>query len=132
MKPKGSPATARPVKASAKKGYIPTRGDIVRMNLDPVKGHEQSGERPVIVLSLDVFNAQTSQIFICPITNTDRGRKPFEVRFVNHPKVTGVALVDQCRYVDFNSRLIRFVAKCPPKILEAVVGKHAASLGIID
>jgi mRNA interferase MazF len=74
----------------------------------------------------------TSQIFICPITNTDRNRETFEVRFVNNPKVTGVALVDQCRYVDFDSRLIRFVTKCPSKILDEILGKHAGVLGIID
>lgn len=130
MKPKVSHATARPAKASTNQRYVPARGDIVYLDLDPVKGHEQGGERPVVVLSLKEYNNKTSQVFICPITNTDRSRTAFEVRFGNHPRVTGVALVDQCRYVDFDPRFTRFHAKCPPKILEEIVGKHLAIMGV--
>jgi mRNA interferase MazF len=31
--------------------YIPDRGDVVWISLDPQAGHEQSGHRPVLVLS---------------------------------------------------------------------------------
>jgi mRNA interferase MazF len=32
------------------------RGDIVWADPNPVRGHEQGGRRPVLVLSQDVFN----------------------------------------------------------------------------
>jgi len=32
------------------------RGEIYWTNLDPARGHEQSGERPALVLSHDAFN----------------------------------------------------------------------------
>jgi mRNA interferase MazF len=32
------------------------RGQIYFVNLDPVQGHEQSGERPVLVISVDAIN----------------------------------------------------------------------------
>ena len=32
------------------------RGDIVWATLDPVRGHEQGGTRPIVVISHDVFN----------------------------------------------------------------------------
>ena len=32
------------------------RGDVLWADLDPVRGHEQAGHRPVVVLSEDVFN----------------------------------------------------------------------------
>ncbi|MBU4225119.1 MAG: type II toxin-antitoxin system PemK/MazF family toxin [Chloroflexi bacterium] len=32
------------------------RGEIYFVNLNPVKGREQAGERPVMVLSIDVIN----------------------------------------------------------------------------
>jgi mRNA interferase MazF len=32
------------------------RGDIVRADLDPIKGREQAGRRPVLILSHDIFN----------------------------------------------------------------------------
>ena len=38
------------------------RGDIVWADLDPVRGHEQAGKRPVVVLSEDVFNARTGTV----------------------------------------------------------------------
>ena len=35
---------------------VPTRGDILALSLDPTKGHEIRGTRPVLVLSADAFN----------------------------------------------------------------------------
>ena len=32
------------------------RGEIYVVNLNPVKGREQAGDRPVLVLSIDVIN----------------------------------------------------------------------------
>ena len=34
---------------------VPDRGDILHIDLDPVKGREQQGERPVLVLTPAVF-----------------------------------------------------------------------------
>ena len=53
------------------KKYIPKRGDIVYSDFNPIKGHEQSGFRPVLVLSSDMFNNFTKIVIVCPIsTNT--------------------------------------------------------------
>src|SRR5436853_7942619 len=38
------------------------RGDILWANLDPTQGHEQSGLRPVLVLSQDVFNDRSGTV----------------------------------------------------------------------
>ena len=35
------------------------RGDIRWVDLDPTRGHEQAGKRPVLVLSADVFNERS-------------------------------------------------------------------------
>ena len=40
----------------ARAGYVPARGDFVRVVLDPRVGREQSGERPALVLSDRRFN----------------------------------------------------------------------------
>ena len=34
------------------------RGDIYFVNLNPTVGHEQAGQRPVLVLSVDEINSQ--------------------------------------------------------------------------
>ncbi|MDP4197982.1 MAG: type II toxin-antitoxin system PemK/MazF family toxin [Bacteroidota bacterium] len=45
------------------------RGDIIRVVLDPVKGHEQSGIRPAVVLSPLLINEFSSTILVAAITS---------------------------------------------------------------
>ena len=45
------------------------RGDIYLVSLDPTAGHEQSGSRPVLVVSPAEFNEATKLPVILPITN---------------------------------------------------------------
>lgn len=58
---------------------IPSRGEIWWVDLNPVKGHEQSGRRPGLVLSVDTFNhGPAGMAIIIPVTKTDR-KIPFHV-----------------------------------------------------
>jgi mRNA interferase MazF len=45
------------------------RGDIVWANLDPTQGHEQSGQRPVLILSHDVFNERSHTVIAVALTS---------------------------------------------------------------
>ena len=45
------------------------RGDVVWADLDPVRGHEQGGQRPVVVISHDVFNARSGTVIALAITS---------------------------------------------------------------
>jgi mRNA interferase MazF len=45
------------------------RGDIVWADLDPTAGHEQSGRRPVLVLSEDVFNDRSGTVIAVAVTS---------------------------------------------------------------
>ena len=45
------------------------RGDIYMVSLDPTAGHEQSGSRPVLVVSPAEFNEVDAPPVILPITN---------------------------------------------------------------
>jgi mRNA interferase MazF len=44
------------------------RGDIVWADLGPARGSEQTGRRPVLVLSHDVFNARSGTVIALAIT----------------------------------------------------------------
>jgi mRNA interferase MazF len=44
------------------------RGDVVWADLNPVRGHEQGGRRPVVVISEDVFNARSGTVIALAIT----------------------------------------------------------------
>jgi mRNA interferase MazF len=53
------------------------RGDIVWADLDPTQGHEQSGRRPIVVLSQDVFNERSGTVIACALTSQEpRARFP--------------------------------------------------------
>ncbi|MBP1592114.1 MAG: type II toxin-antitoxin system PemK/MazF family toxin, partial [Oscillospiraceae bacterium] len=47
------------------------QGDIIKVNLNPQRGHEQAGYRPALVVSNDTFNTYAKLAIVCPITNTD-------------------------------------------------------------
>jgi len=45
------------------------RGSVHWAELNPVKGHEQSGTRPVLILSHDVFNERSGTVIAIAITS---------------------------------------------------------------
>lgn len=45
------------------------RGDIFYVNLDPTKGSEQAGTRPVLVIQNDVGNEYAPTVIIAPLTS---------------------------------------------------------------
>jgi len=45
------------------------RGDIRWADLDPVRGREQSGRRPVLVISQDVFNERSGTVIAVALTS---------------------------------------------------------------
>ncbi len=45
------------------------RGDIIRADLNPLRGREQAGQRPVLVLSHDVFNERSGTVIAVALTS---------------------------------------------------------------
>ena len=45
------------------------RGDIFWADLDPARGHEQAGMRPVLVISQDIFNEHSGTVIAMAITS---------------------------------------------------------------
>ena len=45
------------------------RGDIYWADLNPTKGHEQAGMRPVLILSHDVFNDRSGTVIAMALTS---------------------------------------------------------------
>jgi len=80
----------------------PKQGDIIKLNLGPTKGHEQSGYRPVLVVSNASFSKASNMIIICPITSTDRN-SPLHIRLDGFI-TTGFVMCDQVKAVDVRAR----------------------------
>lgn len=87
------------------------RGDIIWVDLDPVKGHEQAKRRPCLVLTPRAFNRH-GLLFIAPITSKVKGH-PFEVA-ISSGKISGVVLVDHSRSIDGEARKLSRVSGCAP------------------
>lgn len=101
-------------------GYIPRKGELILLTFDPQSGHEQRGRRPALVVSNDLFNQHTGLCIACPITNTDRGH-PFHVAVSSGTGVTGYAMVEQVKSIDFRSRKAKRVGVAPAAMLEEVL-----------
>ena len=78
------------------------QGDIIKLDLNPTKGHEQAGYRPVLVISNAAFSRASNMLIVCPITNTNR-RSPLHVE-LSGLQTTGFVMCDQVRVVDIRAR----------------------------
>ena len=102
--------------------YVPNRGDIVYLDFNPTKGHEQRGHRPAFVLSPRNYNAKSSLALFIPITKQQKGY-PFEVLLPSELQIQGVILVDQIKCLDWKARNVQFVESVPEDVVEEVQAK---------
>jgi mRNA interferase MazF len=48
------------------------RGEIRWADLNPVRGHEQAGLRPVLILSQDIFNERSGTVIAVALTSQEQ------------------------------------------------------------
>ncbi|WP_165792213.1 type II toxin-antitoxin system PemK/MazF family toxin [Desulfocucumis palustris] len=109
----------------------PSRGDIWLVDLNPVRGHEQAGKRPALVLSVDLFNSgPAGLVVVLPITTKEKGI-PFHVEVF--PPEGGLKENSFIKCEDIRSiskdRLYRRLGTVSPLILEAVEDRIRILLG---
>lgn len=100
--------------------YIPKQGDIVLLDFNPTKGHEQTGKRPAIVISNNVFNKNTKMAIVCPITSNEK-EFPTHYLLENTKKVHGSVLCEHIRSINFEIRNLKFVEKASENDLLSVI-----------
>jgi len=105
-----------------KKTYVPERGDIVWISLNPQAGHEQSGRRPALVVSPSSYNSKVGLAILCPITNQVKGY-PFEVVLPAGLKVSGAVLADHVKSLDWRIRQAEFICRLPNELTGEVLKK---------
>jgi mRNA interferase MazF len=110
-----------------KSGYVPERGDVVWITLDPQAGHEQAGRRPTLVLSPAAYNGRVGLALLCPITSQVKGY-PFEVPLPQGLPITGVILADEVKSLDWRARKASRAGKVPQEVVTQVLQRLNALL----
>lgn len=105
--------------------YIPERGDIMHVDLNPSVGQEQRGERYVFVLSPSAFN-RLGLVLVAPVTiggNQSRN-SGFAVSLVGAGTQTqGIIQSEQLRTIDYRKRRARYVERTSRHIIDEVLAR---------
>ncbi|NLW48684.1 MAG: type II toxin-antitoxin system PemK/MazF family toxin [Firmicutes bacterium] len=110
----------------------PSRGDIWLVDLNPGQGHEQSGIRPALVISVDLFNhGPAGLLVVLPITSKNKGI-PMHVAI--NPQEGGLQLKSYIKTEDIRSiskeRLLSRLGRVSELIMEEVEDRISILLGL--
>ena len=98
------------------------RGEVFWADLDPVRGREQAGRRPVVVVSHDVFNQRSGTVIALAVTSQpQKAGFPLNLRLTRGklPKPSWVK-ISQIRTLSVR-RLGRRAGRIDPEELELLV-----------
>jgi len=109
------------------------RGDIVLADLEPVRGSEQGGIRPVLIIQNDIYNKYSPVTIIASITS-----KEFSKEFLTNiylPKIesgldkNSTVMLNQVRTID-KRRIIKIISTLSPFIMDKVDEALKVSLNL--
>lgn len=100
--------------------YVPERGDVVWIHLDPQAGREQAGHRPALILSPQTFNRKLNVIFCCPISSRAK-RFDFDVPLPEGLDVKGVILSHHMKSLDWRVRNAKYMTRVPDHVVDQVL-----------
>jgi mRNA interferase MazF len=98
------------------------RGDIIWADLNPVRGREQAGSRPVVILSHDVFNERSGTVIAMAITSQPQSAGFPLTLELDDPKLPkkSWAKISQVRTLSAE-RLGRRISRLSPEVLDLLV-----------
>ena len=108
------------------------RGEVWLVDLNPVRGHEQAGKRPCLVISVDLFNQGASGlVVVLPLTSKEKGI-PFHVEL--NPPEGGLKVRSFVKCEDVRSISVERLEKCwgtvSPETLIAVEDRIRILMGL--
>lgn len=101
-------------------GYVPDRGEVVWITMNPRIGHEQAGRHPAVVLSPAPYNGKVGLAILCPVTSQVKGY-PFEVLIPEGLSVGGAILSDQVKSLDWRAREAELACRVPAETVREVL-----------
>jgi len=110
----------------------PQRGEIWLVDLNPTRGHEQSGIRPAVIISVDEFNSCSADlVVVVPITSKNKNI-PLHVEIP--PENSGLTKVSFAKPEDIRSiskeRLAKKIGQLPEEKLKELEEKIRILLGL--
>jgi|ERR1051325_5900228 mRNA interferase MazF len=97
-------------------------GDILWADLNPVVGHEQAGQRPVVVLSHDIFNDRSGTVIAVAVSSQEpRAGFPLtlEITSARLPKRSWIR-ISQVRTLSIE-RLGKKLGRLAPEELDRII-----------
>jgi len=98
------------------------RGQIYRVNLDPVVGSEQGGIRPMLIVQTDGFNKSSTTVIAMAITSKFNKRRDLATHVVvrcNELPHDSIVLAEQIRTLD-KSRLVEYIGRASNNTMKRV------------
>ena len=98
------------------------RGQIYRVNLDPVVGSEQGGIRPMLIVQTDGFNKSSTTVIVMAITSRFNKRRDLATHVVvrcNELPHDSIVLAEQIRTLD-KSRLVEYIGRASNNTMKRV------------
>jgi len=109
------------------------RGDIFLANLEPIKGSEQGGVRPVLIVQNNISNKHSPVIIIAAITSKIYDKifptNVFISKEDSKLKVDSTVLLNQIRSID-KKRLIKRLSSLDEQLMKKVDLAIKVSLGL--
>lgn len=107
--------------------YIPMQRDVVLVNLSSIKGHEQNGYRPAVVISGNTFNKFTRMAILLPISSNEKDF-PTHYKLKHTKKVSGSVLCEHVRSIDYEARSLKFIEKLNEEDFLSIYTLYSACL----
>ncbi|MBN1494337.1 type II toxin-antitoxin system PemK/MazF family toxin [Candidatus Peregrinibacteria bacterium] len=91
-----------------------SQGTIYLADLNPIKGHEQAGKRPVVVLQNNILNKNLNTVIIAPLTKNLNAKGLLTTYYLSSKttklKYDSVVLLHQIRAIDITRLKQKIVA----------------------
>lgn len=113
--------------------WVYRRGDIYYANLNPYRGSEQGGERPVLVLQNNSGNFYSTTLIVAPLTSRVQKKRELPTHYILE-KVSGlkypsVVQLEQIRTID-KCRVRSYVGKIRPEDMREIDDRIRTSLDL--
>lgn len=96
------------------------RGDIFLVNLEPIKGSEQGGIRPVLIIQNNIYNKYSPVTIIAAITSKIYDKEyptnVFISKQVSKLNKDSTILLNQIRTID-KKRIIKKISSLPEEVI---------------